>query len=618
MKIKQEIQLQHPEQSNKTLTIRMYKSDNERFIVKYFYSVDNQYLQEYDKTEVPVNASQAKLVFDNLVAYKLQKGYVNTQKDDNRALEPLSEQKRETQDVIILQHLTAAANGTYDGTWKLSRIIWRAGELKIKTAVPYLLKLSNPKDEIFQYSLIWTLGRLADETALPLLEKTLKIKVKKTILKNITREALANVYQNDKKQDFYKQLQSELPEDFNQNLITSDFSLALDWLRKNCSNDQKTNYLLPLLYTISKEHNLLRQALLAFIRDMPLKPKHFKAFRQIFKAAEFRQDGEMFGLMAYRLEKVNENYRSSANYVYSGNDYIQKKEGQKNGKLAYSDKTRGFLKRRVWRTLKRMGEAGDTNYINMAVGVLLPYNDKTDNTRAYETTDWVFNKQTGRYHKRTYRYDEQSNFLNFFHVLYSNSPRYTLPRGAKGWVCDDDYTTGGDAPESREEAFPALWNNQPLALVELLSKSEAGRVHEFATKALSQHPNFQEIIQNIDTATILAFLQKTFATTNELGLNVAIHRYTKHQPQLDLVAALMLSPLKKANEIAQNWIFANTKVFFENIDFIVSLVSSENENTQNWITTNFNAEFLNENKKKTLIDNLLHLILNTKPRITNY
>lgn len=608
MKILQQIKLKHLTIDNKFFIVTLYAVNNERFVVKYSYVLNDETLEEYNKTELPINKAQAELVFNNLLQYKLSKGYEYMQKEDINKSKFTYNPQAQTE--AILNNLAAAVAGTYEGNWQLSRIIWRVGELMIQKAIPHLLRLSaNDLDDQEKYALIWTLGRLADEAAIPFLER-LHNAPPAALFVNITREALAQTYQGTERTEFIKKIMLGLPHDFEAVLATNDEQEIFNWLNDNCLQLQKTNDLLPVVYTISKEYSVLRQALISLVASLPMKPKHFKALRQVFKAAEFRKDGEMFGGLAYRFEKTTENYNSGSFWTNTETGYINTKAGQKNGEIAYSNKTRAYFKRRVWRTLRKLGEANDAAYVKMATSVLIPYNDLTENSEPYTSTNWLNNRAIKRFQKHTKTVDSQAEYLTFYHILYGNSPRYTLTAGAKAWICEADFKPSDAAPELREEVFPELWDAQPWALVELLSKSEAARVHEFAAKALEANPNYDAIIQQITTENILGFLQKPFPKTNTLGLSLAKARYNAAAPDAALALALLICPLTAANQLAEQWVTANPAFFFSKTDFLVAILLKGNKNRQTWLNEQFAPSYLTETAKTELIKTLFQHLTN--------
>ena len=77
--------------------------------------------------------------------------------------------------------------------------------------------------------------------------------------------------------------------------------------------------------------------------------------------AEYRGDGEVFGILAYRFEIHLGNFknhskweydRQQRRYVATKNRYHTEELKKPNSNKAYSEQTREYLRRRVWRTLK--------------------------------------------------------------------------------------------------------------------------------------------------------------------------------------------------------------------------------------------------------------------------
>jgi hypothetical protein len=94
----------------------------------------------------------------------------------------------------------------------------------------------------------------------------------------------------------------------------------------------------------------------------------------------------VFGLLAYRFEKESAYFRSpyhgarsvflaDGKYVSFARKDLHAELSHPESKLAFSKKTRDYLRRRVARTLRKLGELSDPDYVKMAVGVLLPFSD---------------------------------------------------------------------------------------------------------------------------------------------------------------------------------------------------------------------------------------------------
>ena len=81
----------------------------------------------------------------------------------------------------------------------IERIIWRAGELKIKEAAPHLVNLIGTAKELSDYCIAWSLGFCGDETNLSALEKLAAHKA--DYVRRISREAIAKLADETKRNE---------------------------------------------------------------------------------------------------------------------------------------------------------------------------------------------------------------------------------------------------------------------------------------------------------------------------------------------------------------------------------------------------------------------------------
>lgn len=177
------------------------------------------------------------------------------------------------------------------------------------------------------------------------------------------------------------------------------------------------------LYRINNE--FVRPALLETLRTAPFQPGWFQWLRHIFKIAELRRDAEVFGLLAYRFEVTRSTFaNTSYSYYYGGQPPPKKTIGPKAEK-AFAHETRFYFRRRVWRTLYRLGELGDVDYVPMAVGVLLPFSDDDAKPARQEVRyDWSSYQRGRGYQTTTIHWDRYAAYWAFCQILYANSPRY--------------------------------------------------------------------------------------------------------------------------------------------------------------------------------------------------
>lgn len=84
----------------------------------------------------------------------------------------------------------------------------------------------------------------------------------------------------------------------------------------------------------------------------------------------------MFALLARRFDTTREFYSAQWDGVWvNGVGYIKPSQEllRDDSRLAYSRKTRDYLRRRSWRALRRLGARGDARYVDMACALLLQY-----------------------------------------------------------------------------------------------------------------------------------------------------------------------------------------------------------------------------------------------------
>jgi predicted DNA-binding WGR domain protein len=131
---------------------------NAGYLVNFRYGKRGKSLREGSETAAAVPEAEARRIFEKLVQSKIKKGYRDVSGQDLNALTPdtapitIAAPKTKAKDTAdrdrtILDRLQAAASGNPIAStpgkkeWKLDRIIWRAGELKLAAAVPSLLQL---------------------------------------------------------------------------------------------------------------------------------------------------------------------------------------------------------------------------------------------------------------------------------------------------------------------------------------------------------------------------------------------------------------------------------------------------------------------------------------------
>ncbi|MFL9452581.1 MULTISPECIES: HEAT repeat domain-containing protein [Nostocales] len=490
--------------------------------------------------------------------------------------------------------------------WNLERAIWRAGELKIREATPLLIKLIYTGEPLRDYCIAWALGWCGDNDAVPRLTDLYQNPSTPEFVQRIAFEALLKL-SDAETQAALQTTQIELLPPELRNLASSTSVEAFEEFAA-----ARPSYLFAFLDKIYQiDNKFLRPAILQILRTAPFQPNYFRPLRHIFKIAEYRRDAEVFAILAYRFEReigqfnndltdllwneVTGKYHSSGKRVYT--EELQHPEPI----LAYSNQTQEYLRRRVWRTLKKLGEQGDRDYTKMATAILIQYSDADEPPlRRSKFDKWdKYTRTVNRF------WDRYADYLTFNHILYTNSQRYIYY--SNGWCRRKSYESGEIEPKMREEAFPELWEQNPEALLQLLLESECLPVHYFAVKALRVHQSFCD---RLDINTIVQLVNKPYETTAGFGFELALRSYNPTSPDRDLTLILANRFLQVVSEEKYQWVTDERhQIFLKNSGLIATLATSPDTQIRSVTCKFISSYILSETTAKLLFERLLAELL---------
>lgn len=181
-----------------------------------------------------------------------------------------------------------------------------------------------------------------------------------------------------------------------------------------------------------------RACLLEIIARVPLRYGPWRALKRIYKEAEARDDTEVLGALAAR---VDDEYSS--------------------GHAEVGRPTLAYLRRRAWRYLRRTAESRPACYADSAADVLARYEDGTNWARTW-VANHIFFHETGKY--------DRTNF----HL--GRPPADML----------------------KDRAFSDLWKRSPRPLFGLLERARSDRVRQFAAEALKA--DFRAVLREVEPA----------------------------------------------------------------------------------------------------------------------
>ena len=572
--------------SDKVYEVDLCEAGEGEFVVNFRYGRRGSNLKDGTKTVFPVGLEEAQQVFNKLVESKIRKGYRDAGGEvPGGVTEPAAEQDLAVPPAggeiplpgapaarrQILDHLDQAVRGRRPARWRLSRVIWRAGEWRLTEALPSLCELVGSglcNDPMSRYALAWALGRCGhgDPRAL----EKLQILVAYPDEPATQRIAAEGLRANDPASVAH--LEDRLPSRIAAALRGGELGGLRAAVEAELESATPPFDFLHQLYLLSDAYPLAREVVFEIAQTAPMKPPFFKHLRHLFKVAEFRLDADFFGMLSRRFESSRAFYNSS---YYGGRVWVPDlrksldpatESAKADSHLAYSTRTRRYLRRRVVQTMSRAGEAGDVEvFITLATGVLQAYDDQRDRREPrgesdYFGGDWV-----------TVQYDCFADYYPLNYLLYTNSSRYRL-RDNLRWACRENYQPGDPAPAGREEAFPDLWDQAPDALMHLLRVSRCEPVAAFAVKVW--RANESRFDGLVDVAFIADLLGRPFELANQLGLDLARARFDPREPNLDLLQAMLACPFAPARELGLEWLGGCKQVLGDHLEFCAALITS--------------------------------------------
>jgi hypothetical protein len=528
--------------------------DAARFLVNFRFGRRGSALREGTKTVQPIPLAEAEAVYQSIVVSKTNSGYWD---ESGSAPAPSaaraaagvedSGQKQAARIAALLN----ALRGENDST-RRARVIWNLGQGDAAGNLGEVASLANRGDWIEDYSIAWTLGRWRNDAAVPTLEKlrrhanaNVREMALESLLLTLTPSAAAgSVF--EERAELPPALRAEL-ESGNEAALTA----ALQALEKESS--PALNRALTICYRIALFMQPMQRALLAYFAGCELAPGVFKGLRHVFKTAELRVDYDMYACLAHRFETTEEFFENNWDSAYipgKGRIVVSKELPRENSRLAYSNRTRTYLRKRAWRAMRRLGLADSAHYVALAVAVLLRVSD----------ADATQPRTSGER-----EYDEFAHLTLFNHILRGAHPAYRPNTSARFW-----YRRGNAHATPRGEHFAHLWNRAPAAALELLKRSRCGVVHDSAIQMLAGQTAF---LDGLSAGEVAQLLQSAYAQTSQFALPLARALFERGAGDENLLISLLRSPLQQAREFGVQLLKAQSN-WSANLPLLIELLLS--------------------------------------------
>ena len=573
---KERLQFQD-EKSDKVYEVELYFIQEGEFVVNFRYGKRGSTLREGTKTVFPVALDRAEKVYNDLINSKTTKGYKKVQEyvEELPQVQAAPVLGENPASAVVLSYLkTRAAGGLLTTNWKLSRIIWRAGELNLAAAVPYIADLLPTLQGQEIYSAVWTLGRIADKASLRILQS---MNVHPDALHyNIYIGARLNAGDSAMKTDILNRLPSLIAKGIEQKSITNLIA-GLAHLRGSAD----ANYLLDIYYLVF-DNEPLRHAFNSILREVPMIPGKWKYLRYIYKVAEMVEDGDTFGMIASRVNLRSAYFRSNSwgtTTYLNGQSYNTKEAlSGKEPKLAFSSKTKTYFVTRTLRRLKKAGVDKQESYCKFAAGILLAHDANDERDHPNKVT-YFYDSASRSYNNNTRTFPRMAHVPYFYYILYAQGDNYQITKKTAKFY----NSTVASNSSGREDSFAELWDRYPKYAAKVLVRCRQSDAMHFALKVLSGRTDLDDLFSQED---LIAMVTSPFEEVLEFSIAIIRRKYDPQNPNFELINALIATENDKAIALAIELIDKNSEPFTKNISFIKGAIDSKNETIHSWIRVN--------------------------------
>lgn len=276
-----------------------------------------------------------------------------------------------------------------------------------------------------------------------------------------------------------------------------------------------------------------RDCLLRLIAEVPLVYGPWKALKQIFKEAEAKNDTVIFGALGARFDSAFATNRHGV-----------------------SKRTLGYLCRRAWRYLRRVGQTLPSVYPDVANDFLIRYDGNDLYHGNSLNSAWILNHiffhETRQYNGGSFR------FGRYF------SGQGTVRR-PNNWL--------------KNRAFADAWRRSPRPLFALLQEAQSEQMRHYAAEALKT--DFRATLREIEPAWVARLVSVRSATIDVFAIwildNVPRFEQAKFRELglHDAVLQLLDSDSEKAAKFAAE--YARTHARDLAVDHLVRLVISHHD-----------------------------------------
>ena len=537
-------------------------------------SRDGLQWKETVHTPSPLPLDAATAAFELAVAAQIAQGYVLEGSTAAAvAAAPAPTTIAHPGDAVLLA-------GIRPDAWRLlppvrrSRVVWRIGERRLAAAVPQLVDHIETGEPMLDYCIAWAIGRCGDGGAFEAMRE-LSRRGRTPVVTRAARWAALALWPTEQRAAEAARIVDDWPAPLRRAWAAmgeAPAGQAMPLLRQHLADPALWNGLkyaawveqlfdLALLESPATD-GLARAALLEIAPTLQLAAGSFRAWRRLYKGAEFAGDYPLLGVLHQRLETQRAAFRTGGRWAQVNGRYVEiaKEIVRPDSRLAYSQRTRDYLRRRTWRNLRRLalaGTADEADWLRLALGVLLAADDAEAGT-AGQQRESRWTPEPRSWHTGPY-----SRWLVLMQLLHRHDPDWEAQRGGLHWRRSTPLPV---QRLNRTEAWPERWDRHPQALLQLMQQGRCAAVHAFAARALRDNKPFCEALE---APTVWRLLASTWDDTARFALAIARQRISAGEPALPWLPALLGSPLAEARTLALEYIGQDPGLYSQQVDLLL-------------------------------------------------
>lgn len=554
----------------------------ERFLVNFRHGRRGGTMREGTKTPAPVTEDAAGLLFDSVIVAKVNDGY---RRLDGTEPLPAPEaapgaETPATREAVLLARLEACLADPWPAKER-DRLFWRIGEARIGAAGPLLARFAAERagHADASYSLVWALARCGGPGAADTLSAIAR-QTRNALVRGLAEFAGMSALMGERQ--LPPAPEEPLPEAIARAAENADLDALAGALAEMAQREPaRVRAAMVGLYRLAQADADLHGLVVGLVGRVPVRPPYIPGLRRLFKYAEMIEDAAMFGAVAIRIETAKPMYRGKGfsrgerlharvpeveAYNWVPLDHLK---GAPDARTGLSKATLDYLKRRVWRALRKRGELGQDAFLEMATGYLLAIGE---DKLAKPTHRIVYKWENGRRRITRYDYGTLSPLWTAGQLLYRHSPNARLREGSLS-----HFTVNERPPEGRGEAFGALWDAQPVYALRIAVETPVEPIALFAVGVLRGQPEF---LASLDIDAISALLFAPVAAAATLGLDEARERLARGAADEGLLAALLNAAPPEARDLAVKRIDAEPAWPFASITLALLAVSSAHDDVR--------------------------------------